>query len=850
MAPLFRRNQYGSQYGLLTNAASLLICGVLAGVVVAAALFPVVALSGLAAKAGGEALGELPDALTVRRSPQISYVYASDDSTLLATMYDENRRNLTLAEMPITVQQAILSAEDQSFYEHDGVDVRGVARAFIANETSGDVQQGASTITMQLVRMSLTFTASPSGVLRATEDTNSRKLREIRYAIALEQQLTKDEILEAYLNTAYFGLRSYGIYAASQVYFDKEPQDLSISQTAFLAGLPKAPGDVETAEGLATAIVRRDYVLGEMAYLGYITPEQRDAAKAETIDVIDKQTPNGCVQTTVPHWGFFCDFFQRWWLQQEVFGTTVYDRERQLRSGGYRIMSSLDMHTQEVTKAAVEAQLPTGHPHALMVVSVEPGTGRVRSMATNRNFKLDDKDNPQNGPHSNPIANADGIRGTYPNTTNPLLSTDPSFQGYRPGSVMKTYPAVAALEAGIPLSHIINTQARVQTKYPHKGEPNCGGFWCPPAYEGSPTGPQNMWTAFGSSVNTYFVPLFDEVGGIKVMDVARRFGLTFYDKPDKPEDVEGAGSKDDDYRNSTLPEIANVWSPFVLGISTHPPVQIANTWATLAADGLFCEPTPVEYIASHEGEKLGVGNPRCEQRFSEDVARAAIDMGRCPVGDKSFFGEGDRGECLGTGTARVSKEIIGKPIAGKTGTSDRSQSSTLTITTKQLAVSGFLTDPDFPETDKEMAHSGPGGVNPAVQNTLRDALANKPGVEFTPPSQTMAYGNQAGIPAVACKSVSEATRILQTAGFKVVVSNGGQVSSRCPKGTVARTSPSGRVAAGGQITLLISSGNSGNPNPSPTKTQNEPPPSSKPPTRPSRPPCFPPFCNTPPPPRN
>src|ERR687893_837181 len=209
-------------HGLFTNTASMLICGVLAGVVVAAALFPVVALSGLAAKAGGEAFGQLPDELTVRRTPQISYVYASDDKTLLATMYDENRRDLPLSEIPLIVQRAMLAAEDQKFYEHNGVDVKGFARAFIANQTAGEVSQGASTITMQLVRMSLTFTSSPPGVIEATEDTNTRKLREVRYAVALEQRMTKDQILENYLNTAYFGLRSYGIYAAGQVYFNKE----------------------------------------------------------------------------------------------------------------------------------------------------------------------------------------------------------------------------------------------------------------------------------------------------------------------------------------------------------------------------------------------------------------------------------------------------------------------------------------------------------------------------------------------------------------------------------------------------------------------------------------------------
>lgn len=811
-----------SEHGLFANGASLLICGVLAGVVIAAALFPVVALSGLAAKAGGEAFGQLPDELTVKRTPQISYVYASDQETLLATMYDENRRDLPLSEIPVMVQKAMLAAEDQKFYEHNGVDVKGFVRAFIANQTAGEVEQGASTITMQLVRMSLTFTSTPAGVLKATEDTNARKLREVRYAVALEQRMTKDQILENYLNTAYFGLRSYGIYAASQVYFNKVPADLTLSQTAFLAGLVKAPGDVEDQAGLEKAITRRDYVLDEMVGLQYITAQQAAEAKAEKLEIIGKDTPNGCVQTTVAHWGFFCDFLQRWWLQQEVFGSTTYDRERQLRAGGYKIVSSLDVHTQDVMKKNIEKQLPTGHPHAMMLAGVEPGTGKVRGLAVNRNFKLDSKTNPQNGPHTNPVLRAQGVRGSYPNTTNPLLSTDPSFQGYRPGSVMKTYPMVAALEKGYPLDYTINTQARVQSKYPHKKEPNCGGYWCPPVYSGSPTGPQNMWTAFGYSVNTYFVPLFDRVGGLAVMDVARRFGLTFYDDP---------STTDDDYTNSTHPSIAPIWSPFVLGISTHPPIQIANTWATLAADGLYCEPIPVEKIFNYKGEELGVGGPRCEQRFDEDVARAAIDAGRCPVGDSSFYGGGNRGECGGSSTARDSKGIIKKPISGKTGTSDGSRSATLTITTKQLAISGFLTDPDWPETTKKMDHKGSDGINPAVQRSMHDALVNKPSVQFSKPSRKMAYGNQVSIPNVACKSVAEATTAIKRAGFRVDVDKM-PIKSDCPKGTVAGTDPTGRTAKGSTVVLQISSGNGSNGKPT------KPPP----PPPPANPTCLPPLC--------
>ncbi len=793
-----------SGYFAVTRVATLALCAVLAGVVVAAAAFPVVAFSGLLAKAGGEAFGQLPDELVVKKSPQTSYIYAADNTTQLAAIYDENRSDLPLSEIPPVVQQAILAAEDQQFYEHNGVDVKGFARAFVANQSQGEVQQGASTITMQLVRMSLTYSldANAQEVLAATEDTNARKLREIRYAVALERRMSKQQVLENYLNTAFFGNQAYGIFAASRVYFDKHPKDLTVSQAAYLAGLVKFPSSTEDESGRRKALERRDYVITEMAELGDLSAEQAAAAKAETLTILNKKTPNGCVEVSANHWGFFCDYFYRWWLQQEVFGPTTYDRERQLRSGGFRIQSTLDLVTQNASYNAAVKQAPINSPQALLLAAIEPGTGKVRALAANRNYRLDEKN--ENGPNTNPKAPA-GSKGSYPNTTNPLLSTDPSFQGYRPGSVMKIFSVVAALEAGIPLDYVINTQAQAQSKYPHKFDPTCNGMWCPPNSDGTAIGPHNMWSAFGQSVNTYFVPLFDTVGGERVMDVSRRMGITFYDVPDSASDRPGQGTKDDDFYSSTAN--AKIWSPYTLGISTHPPLQIANAFATLAADGQYCQPTPIEAIFTIKGEKLDVGGKSCSQAIDPEVARAAIDAARCPVGDSSMVGR-----CSGS-TAGDSRRIIGKPIAGKTGTSDNESTATLTITTKQLAISGFLVDPDWPDTTQKMKHRGDRGINPAVQMAMRDALAGKPSIQFTAPkNQKLITGPQADIPPVACIGVSEATAAIRGAGFRVEVARG-TVPSACPAGTVAYTNPTGRTLRGGLVVISVSNGVPATPSP-------------------------------------
>src|SRR5690606_18586003 len=271
------------------NAFSLLVCGVVAGVVVAAAVFPAVAIGALAAKAGADSFAELPSELEVPTPPQISYLYASDDRTLIGTFYDENRHDIPLSEIPQVMRDAIVAAEDGRFYEHRGVDIQGVLRAYLANEFgSSELDQGASTLTMQYVRQALTYGATdPADVLAATETTPERKIREIRMAIELEKRLNKDQILQNYLNIAAFGNGAYGVYAASQVYFNKEPRDLTLAEATLLAGLPKAPTtyDPSTEDGLPRALERRTYVLDQMVELGMISRQQADLAE-ETVPEI------------------------------------------------------------------------------------------------------------------------------------------------------------------------------------------------------------------------------------------------------------------------------------------------------------------------------------------------------------------------------------------------------------------------------------------------------------------------------------------------------------------------------------------------------------------------------------
>src|SRR5690606_17924972 len=346
-----------------------------------------------------------------------------------------------------------------------------------------------------------------------------------------------------------------------------------------------------------------------MADLGMITPEERDEAIATEIKVTGNRTPNGCVATLVDHWGFFCDFFARWWVEQKAFGKDIAERDNRLRSGGYRITTTMDVQLQDSAKKNVEKELKTGNRDALMVAAIEPGTGYVRALAANRIYGLDDKNNPLS---SDPRKRRQGIKATYPVTTNPILTGGGDIVGYKGGSTFKIFTMVAALEKGYPLDFNIVAVSPYRSKYITSPDDiaRCGNRWCPRNASPSMNGPRNMWSGFGLSVNTYFVPLIEKVGADKAIDVAKRMGIKFREANDK----------------RFVEENPSGYGPFTIGVSSTVPLELANAYATLAAEGKYCEPMPVIEILDRNGNKIeGVADPRCEQVITPEVARAAVD---------------------------------------------------------------------------------------------------------------------------------------------------------------------------------------------------------------------------------
>jgi len=705
--------------------APLLRAGLITGVVLAAGLYPFVAVTGLGVKAATAPVDPWPNDLEIFTPAQTTFVYASDGKTPIAAFYEEHRRYVTLDEISPYVQQAIVAAEDSRFYAHNGVDAKGIARAFVANSQVGGVSQGGSTLTMQYVRMALRDGAdTPIEARLATEQTTARKIREIRLATQLEKRMPKDQILERYLNSAYFGHRAYGIFAAAQIFFSKHPKDLTLPEAATLAGLVKSPSEYDPATSdRKAATERRNYVISRMVDLGYLQPEVAAEAMRQPITLKLSTPPNDCVSLPKKHnsWGFFCDYFKNWWIRHPAFGGNTLEREDKLRRGGYRVITSLDPKMQEIAEESIGAKATIGSPFAYGLVMVEAGTGRVKAMAVNRIYSLDQRENPL---HSIPELRKKKIKSNYPRTVVPLLGGG-DLPGYQAGSTFKMFTMLAALENGMPLSTYLNSPHRYRSIY-DGGEGNiCGGRWCPSNASPAMAGRHAMWSAFGKSVNTYFVQLIEKVGAAKVVRMAERLGLQWRSSVDKW---------------NALPANANNWGAFTLGTSDVTPLEMANAYAAIAAEGRYCEASPVISITEpdgspamytmQDGTRVPVAEPNCRQVVSPDVARAATDAARCPTGDTPA-----RGSCGGWSTAESVRSTVGRPVAGKTGTTDSTRSAWFVGYTPELAAAAFAADPDNP-----FNAVGDGQAQipiDAVANALKEALKDKPVRKFIPPSDAI-----------------------------------------------------------------------------------------------------------------
>src|SRR3954462_14070331 len=288
-----------SHLGVMIAVAAVL------GVLVAGLALPFAAVTGLSTRTIADGMDKLPADLAAEPLAQRTRVLGRDGA-LLATLYDQNRVNVPLAKVAPIMRKAIVSIEDYRFYQHGALDLRGTLRAFVTNQANNGTTQGGSSITQQMVKMTLVNQAKTKAEqAAATADTYERKLNELRYAIAFEEKYSKDWILERYLNIAYFGDGAYGIEAASRHSFSKSAAQLGLREAALLAGMVKNPTGYDPTNNPARAKERRNTVLARMADLNVVSQSEARTAEAQHLGLKVSATSNGCVSSPAP---FFFDY--------------------------------------------------------------------------------------------------------------------------------------------------------------------------------------------------------------------------------------------------------------------------------------------------------------------------------------------------------------------------------------------------------------------------------------------------------------------------------------------------------------------------------------------------------------
>ena len=731
---------------------------VVMGVVVAGLAIPFAGLVGLAARDVARTMDDLPTELTVEPLAQKTRIVDGAGNTV-ASLYDENRINVSLGQVSRTMVKSIVAIEDYRFYEHGALDLKGTLRALLTNQASGGVVQGGSSITQQMVKLTLVDQADTKAErLAATDDTVARKIRELRYAIAFEEQYSKDWILERYLNLAYFGDGAYGIQSAARHYFDKNAAQLNLRESALLAGLVKNPTGLDPTNAPDAAFDRRNVVLDRMAQLNVVTERRAEKAKKTKLGLDPQPTDNGCVNSRAP---FFCDYVINYLLKDPSLGKTRDQRKQMLRTGGLTIRTTVDLRYQQAADTAVRNNVNPTDQAIGGLAMIEPGTGDVKALAQSR-----------------PMGANKELGQTFLNYVVPQEYGDSA--GFQPGSTFKAFVLAQALMNGVPPDFSLTVPAQESIPESRFGKPDCPyqstSVWEPVNYDGA-GGTFDLYSGTQKSVNTFFANLEVITGLCKPYQLAKDMGISL-----------------------TNPSGERVPS-FTLGVSDVSPLEMAEAYATFAARGKHCTARPVTAIEDTRGNLLKEYGERCNQVMESAVADTVNDI------LKGVLEPGGFGQNI----------TIDQQDAGKTGTTQEGKAVWFVGYTPNLSTAAMIAGANSEgqpiplggltvggQTIFEASGSGIAGPMwgesmGVVQQWLDDASFTRPDVN--------ALLDQGGtVPSVGGLSIKTATRIIEDAGFSVVV--GPESNSSYPEGTVAFTDPGSGESYfdGAPVTLYISNG--------------------------------------------
>ena len=777
-----------------------LTVSLVAGVLMAGLVLPAAGAAGLLARDGMSMFNSLDAQLEDMPLPEGSTMYASDGKTVIARFYEENRVVTPLSRVAPVMQQAIVAIEDSRFFEHGGVDPKGLVRAVVSNELNDGQVQGASTLTQQYVKNVLLESAVAAGDQTAARNavvkTNARKIREIRMALQYEQDHSKEEILEGYLNIANFGQNNYGVEAASRYFFSTSAAKLTLPQAALLAGLVQIPETYNPFRHPEAATERRRAVLTRMSELGMITQEEFAEADAAELPNEPNRAKSGCV-SAIKEFGYFCDYAVKMLLSDPRYaslGKTDKERLNIIKRGGLKIVTTVDAKLQKAATQYLMKRIPAADASgvAAAAVTVEPGTGKVLAIAQNRIF------NPEKGPGQTEVSY--GVDGKYG-----------ASLGFQVGSNFKPFTLATWLSKNKGLYTNVNGDIK---RRPFSDFTACGQRLSGQTYEfdnseGRGQATIDVMSATYRSVNTAYVDIESRLDLCDIAKTSEKLGVHLASVPfDNSCHADGKPST----------KVPTQCPSLTLGSFNISPMTMANAYAVFASEGTYCPPTPVEGLTDRSGEPMAVGKTECDDKaLPVNVARGVT------YALKNVF---TRGTATNVGRTPW-------PAAGKTGTTDASIHTWFTGYTKQRATSVVVTDPKvYKSSTLSPGIAGQRSLNnrriggdyyyrvygstiaaPLWRQIMGVAMDGLPDKDWKKPTGKVLTGSGIPVANVAGRTIGEASAILGRQGFRVRVAS--PVTSSLGADRVARTSPApgGRLERGSTVTLYPGDGSQAPPAP-------------------------------------
>ncbi|WP_264031329.1 transglycosylase domain-containing protein [Cellulosimicrobium sp. SH8] len=627
-SPVRPRGRQINAYQLVALFLAFVLVSGVGGVLAAGLLVPLAAGANTATDTAVEVFDELPADLEPGPLSEQSRIYANDGTTRLATFYTENRIVVPLDQVSDAMKNAVIAIEDKRFWDHGGVDVEGLPRAVVNNVTGGDTQ-GASTLTQQYVKNVLIEQAvrenDTMALYEANEKSLGRKAREAKLAIALEKKMTKEEILQGYLNIAQFGRSVYGVETAARHYFNKSAIDLDYVEAATIAGITKAPSTYDPTTEPENAQSRRDIVLNQMYQQGYITREEYDTGRARPIaETLSVQPLEAGCQAAQDGATFFCDYVTKIIMSDPVFGETKEERQARLYRGGLDIYTTLDPGMQAAAQQHASAAVPADDPSQIedAIVTVEPGTGNILAMAQNRAF--------------------DNTQEPAPNTTAVNYSVDQahgSSNGFSPGSTWKPFVLAEWLNQGHSLYETVSANKRTWT-INRDFRASCTRLgnekWTPANSDGPGSGSMSVLKATFNSVNTAYTTMASQLDLCGIATTAKAAGF-------QPSMLQDEGN-------------ININASMILGTQNSSPLQMAAAYATFASGGTYCSPVAITKVLDSDGQELPVPSANCQPNAIDPTVANTVTYALQQV--------------LTQGSGRGNGLADGRPAAGKTGTAN------------------------------------------------------------------------------------------------------------------------------------------------------------------------------------